>query len=111
MKERCVINAMYYCLRGDVGGQILVMNTGGYTLGHYSEYTSDMVWQRVVPASDRKSIEDWLGRHFPELTELQPLAAGGIERDFGQPADHRLDVLAAPGQVGGLREHLAGLNT
>ena len=65
MKERCVINAMYYCLRGDVGGQILVMNTGGYTLGHYSEYSSEMIWQRVVPASDRKSIEDWLGRHFP----------------------------------------------
>ena len=65
MKERCVINAMYYCLRGEVGGKILVMNTGGYTLGHYSENTSELVWQRVIPASDRKSIEDWLGRHFP----------------------------------------------
>lgn len=65
MKERVVINAMYYCVRGDSMGQILVMNTGAYVLGHYSEYTSEMVWQRVVPASDRKSIEDWLSRHFP----------------------------------------------
>jgi hypothetical protein len=65
MKERVVINAMYYCVRGDSVGQILVMNTGAYVLGHYSEYTSEMVWQRVIPASDRKSIEDWLSRHFP----------------------------------------------
>jgi hypothetical protein len=65
MKERVVINAMYYCVRGDSVGQILVMNTGGYVLGHYGEYTTEMVWQRVIPASDRKSIEDWLSRHFP----------------------------------------------
>ncbi len=74
MKERVVINAMYYCVRGDSMGQILVMNTGAYVLGHYSEYTSEMVWQRVVPASDRKSIEDWLSRHFPVTpTPTQPV--------------------------------------
>jgi hypothetical protein len=65
MKERCVINPTYHCLRGDVGGQILVLNSHAYVLGHYSEHTSEMVWQRVIPASDRKSIEDWLLRHFP----------------------------------------------
>jgi|GEM_PF-2468886 len=65
MKERVVINAMYYCVRGDAAGQIVVMNSGGYVLGHYNEHTSGLVWQRVVPASDRKAIEDWLSRHFP----------------------------------------------
>ncbi len=54
--------------------KFLVMNTGAYVLGHYSEYTSEMVWQRVVPASDRKSIEDWLSRHFPaNPTPTQPV--------------------------------------
>jgi hypothetical protein len=65
MKERVVINPMYYCVRGDSAGQILVMNSGAYVMGHYSEFSSAMVWQRVVPASDRKSIEEWLTRHYP----------------------------------------------
>lgn len=82
MKERVVINAMYYCVRGDSSGQILVMNTGAYVLGHYSEYTSEMVWQRVVPASDRKSIEDWLSRHFP----ANPTPQQAVKRASSSPA-------------------------
>ena len=65
MHNHWVINANYHCLRGKLGGQILVMNTGAYVIAHFNEHTSAVVWQRVIPATDRKSIEDWLVRHFP----------------------------------------------
>ena len=74
MQNQLVINSSYYCIRGNVGGQILVMNNGAYVIGHFSEYTRELVWQRVVPATDRKSIEDWLTRHFPPKTEAEKLA-------------------------------------
>ena len=65
MQNHWVINASYYCLRGKVGGQIQVMNAGAYVIAHFNEHTSAVVWQRVIPATDRKSIEEWLLRHFP----------------------------------------------
>ena len=65
MQNHWVINASYYCLRGKVGGQVLVMNAGAYVIAHFNEQTSAVVWQRVIPATDRKSIEEWLIRHFP----------------------------------------------
>jgi|PlaIllAssembly_1097288.scaffolds.fasta_scaffold522833_2 hypothetical protein len=65
MQTRWVINASYYCERGKVGGLILVMNSGAYVLANYRELTGELHWQRVIPAGEKKAIEDWLGRNFP----------------------------------------------
>ena len=65
MKQRVVINASYYCERGASGGVIMVMNSGAYVLANYREQTGELSWQRVIPAGEKKAIEDWLGRNFP----------------------------------------------
>jgi hypothetical protein len=44
---------------------ILVLNASDYVLGSYREHTGETMWLRVIPAPDKKGIEDWLAEKFP----------------------------------------------
>jgi hypothetical protein len=65
MQNHWIINTFYRCKRSEVGDLIQVLNSGAYVLAHYRARTGVTTWQRIVPASDKKTIEDWLGRNFP----------------------------------------------
>jgi hypothetical protein len=38
-------------------------------MAEYSERTGAVKWQRVVLASQRQQIEEWLGEHYPIQAE------------------------------------------
>jgi hypothetical protein len=59
------INSSYRCKRSVAHHSIQVLNSGGYVLASYIEPTGEVKWQRVIPATDKKVIEDWLVRNFP----------------------------------------------
>ena len=63
--EHIVISPPYYCERTRPGAQILVYTAGAYVVAEYDEHTGNARWQRVVQASQRASIENWLTQHFP----------------------------------------------
>ena len=63
--EHIVISPPYYCERTRPGAQILVYTAGAYLVAEYDEQTGNARWQRVVQASQRASIENWLTQHFP----------------------------------------------
>jgi hypothetical protein len=71
MNHRHVINPSYYCERGKGGDLILVFNAGAYVLAEYSEMSGEVRWQRVIPAEQKKSVENWLNQHFPPTKKAQ----------------------------------------
>jgi hypothetical protein len=79
MNEQWLINSSYYCMRGEMRDLILVLNSHAYVLARYRERTGELSWQRVIPAGDRKSIEDWLGRHFPVAAAPSANAKTGLQ--------------------------------
>jgi hypothetical protein len=72
MQSQWVINGSYHCKRSGVGDLILVYNSGSYLLANYRELTGELVWQRVIPASEKKAIEEWLNRTFSAANTSKP---------------------------------------
>ena len=46
-------------------GAIQVFNERSYLMGEYSQRTGKVSWQRVVLASQRENVENWLREHYP----------------------------------------------
>lgn len=65
MEDRRVINDTYYCCRNRSEGPICVMSNTQYVMAEYDERTGDIRWQRVVNASQKEGIYNWLREHFP----------------------------------------------
>ena len=59
------INESYYCLRNKPDGPISVLTTNSYVVGEYDVRTGDIRWGRVVLASQKVQIQNYLHRHFP----------------------------------------------
>ena len=59
------INELYYCLRNKPDGPISVLTTNSYVVGEYDARTGDIRWGRVVLASQKVQIQNYLHRHFP----------------------------------------------
>jgi hypothetical protein len=78
MEDRRVINDSYYCCRFRSEGPISVITTTQYVVAEYDEKTGDIRWQRVVNASQKDSIYNWLRDHFPvkSATAAKPAASG-----------------------------------
>ena len=55
----------YRFQRAQHPGIIEVLNEHSYVMAEYSERTSAVKWQRVVAASERDQIENWLKNHYP----------------------------------------------
>ena len=66
------INESYYCLRNKPDGPISVLTTNSYVVGEYNVSTGDIRWGRVVLASQKVQIQNYLHRHFPPANSAQP---------------------------------------
>jgi hypothetical protein len=55
-------------------GPISVLTTTQYVVAEYDQRTGDMRWQRVVNASQKEGIHNWLREHFPAKDGSKPVA-------------------------------------
>jgi hypothetical protein len=65
MEKHHAILSSYHFKRTKTDGLIQVLNQDSYVMAEYSERTGEVKWQRVVLATQRESIERWLGEHYP----------------------------------------------
>jgi hypothetical protein len=65
MTDRHTINDSFYCGRLRDDSTISLMTTGAYVMAEYDEQTGDMRWYRVVNATQKESLHNWLRQHFP----------------------------------------------
>ena len=65
MQDRQVINDSYYCGRFRQDAIVSVLTGNSYVVAEYDERTGDIRWQRVVNASQKEGIHNWLREHFP----------------------------------------------
>jgi len=70
MQAPQTINESYYCLRNKPDGPISVLTTNSYVVGEYDVRTGDIRWGRVVLASQKVQIQNYLHRHFPPTTPV-----------------------------------------
>ena len=66
------INHSIYCKRNKPG-LIDILSTDHYLMGEYSERTGTVIWQRLIAAPQRLSIERWLTENFPVPKEVAPV--------------------------------------
>jgi hypothetical protein len=65
MVDRHTINDSFYCGRLREDGIISVMTTGAYVMAEYDDHTGEIRWYRVVNATQKESLQNWLRLHFP----------------------------------------------
>lgn len=65
MEDFQVITAGYRCGRSKANNQITVYNEYSYVMAEYSQRSGVLIWHRVVIASQKAIIENWLYNHFP----------------------------------------------
>jgi hypothetical protein len=51
---------------------VSVLTGNSYVVAEYDERTGDIRWQRVVNASQKEGIHNWLREHFPVKTAVLP---------------------------------------
>jgi len=73
MQDRQVINDSYYCGRFRQDAIVSVLTGNSYVVAEYDERTGDIRWQRVVNASQKEGIYNWLREHFPvKVADAEP---------------------------------------
>ena len=65
MIDRHTINESFYCGRLREDGIISVMTTGAYVMAEYDDHTGETRWYRVVNATQKENLQNWLKLHFP----------------------------------------------
>jgi len=55
----------YHFSQAHLGGIINVVNPDGYLMAQYNDRTGKVSWQRVLPITQRESIEKWLHQNYP----------------------------------------------
>jgi hypothetical protein len=53
---------------------VSVLTGNSYVVAEYDERTGDIRWQRVVNASQKEGIYNWLREHFPVKVVAAPPA-------------------------------------
>ncbi len=79
MLDRQVINDSYYCGRVRPDSVVSVLTGNSYVVAEYDERTGDIRWQRVVNASQKEGIYNWLREHFPVKATV-PAAKAPVRR-------------------------------
>lgn len=74
MQDRQQINDSYYCGRMRADAVVSVLTGNSYVVAEYNESTGDIRWQRVVNASQKEGIYNWLREHFPVKVVAPPPA-------------------------------------
>jgi hypothetical protein len=70
MKAQIVLSQFRFN-RPKPDGAIQVLNERSYLMGEYSQRTGKVSWQRVVLATQREHVENWLQEHYP-ITPVAP---------------------------------------
>jgi hypothetical protein len=70
MLDRQPINDAYYCGRFRQDSIVSVLTGNSYVVAQYDERSGDIRWQRVVNASQKEGIHNWLREHFPVKTAV-----------------------------------------
>jgi hypothetical protein len=65
MENLQVITAGYVCRRSKTDNLIKVFNENSYVMAEYNDNSGTLVWHRVVLASQKTVIENWLLSHYP----------------------------------------------
>jgi hypothetical protein len=52
---------------------VSVLTGNSYVVAEYNEQTGDIRWQRVVNASQKEGIYNWLREHFPVKSAEAPV--------------------------------------
>jgi hypothetical protein len=68
------IPSSYRCVTGP-RGTVQILNEHSYLMGEYTQATGVTKWQRVVAASQRAIIEQWLVEHYPAPVKEVPVSA------------------------------------
>jgi hypothetical protein len=72
MIDRQAINDSYYCGRFRHDSVVSVLTGNSYVVAEYNETTGDIRWQRVVNATQKEGIHNWLREHFPVKVVPKP---------------------------------------
>lgn len=72
MIDRQAINDAYYCGRFRHDSVVSVLTGNSYVVAEYNESTGDIRWQRVVNATQKEGIHNWLREHFPVKVTPKP---------------------------------------
>jgi hypothetical protein len=76
MQDRQQINDSYYCGRMRPDSVVSVLTGNSYVVAEYDERSGDIRWQRVVNASQKEGIYNWLREHFPvKVVAATPVVA------------------------------------
>ena len=67
-------NDSYRLHRAKPDGPVSVFNQDGFLMAEYNPVTGTTAWLRVVPATQRESLERRLGEQFPGVTVGQTAA-------------------------------------
>jgi len=65
MKNFQSIASTYRCKRAKADGLIQVFNEHSYVMAEYNDRTGDVRWLRVVLATQKASVEQWLAEQYP----------------------------------------------
>jgi hypothetical protein len=65
MTDRHTISDNFYCGRLRDDSIVSVMTTGAYVMAEYDEQTGETRWYRVVNATQKENLQNWLRQHFP----------------------------------------------
>jgi hypothetical protein len=74
MQKQQAVSA-YRFKRAKPDGIILVLNEGSYVMAEYSEHTGAVKWQRVVLATQKEKVENWLREQYPVQKPAQKAVA------------------------------------
>ncbi|HUQ91014.1 MAG TPA: hypothetical protein VM120_04975 [Bryobacteraceae bacterium] len=75
MSNHYSIPSSYRCQLIKPDGLVNVLNENSYVMGEYNQKTGIVSWQRVVPAAQRATIEQWLIAHYPVKGKAAPATA------------------------------------
>jgi hypothetical protein len=65
MKEPQPIHSNVFCHRANHSNLVTVMTADAYLVAEYNVESDSFSWQRLIPASQRVSIEEWVREKFP----------------------------------------------
>jgi hypothetical protein len=57
--------AQFQFKRPKPDGAIQVFNERSYLMGEYNQRTGKMSWQRILLATQKSDVENWLLEHYP----------------------------------------------
>jgi hypothetical protein len=64
-KPRTTVSPLSYkCIRGEREGLVQVLNENSYSMAEYNERTGRFVWMRLLPITQRESVESWVRAQF-----------------------------------------------